>query len=269
MTNAAHPSDQELGLAAERTVYTYSWAFEGERETILDTGDALVHILDVPWFGNDGFAGRLILDPETAEQRLDAVLELSEDGCRRFVWITGPSTAPANLGDLLAARGLAPRIVWEGLALRDLSWPYPDPPGVTVHQLSADSVETYANLCIEHGKTHDETVRSERLAAARRLVESGQREAQVFIAYVDGEAAGCSVLRVEPDGIAYLRNAFTMASYQRRGVYVAMVGARLALARERGCVAAVVQAQRHSSAPILKKRGFFKVCDLVGHERVP
>ncbi|HVC81236.1 MAG TPA: GNAT family N-acetyltransferase [Chloroflexota bacterium] len=267
MSSQTQPTDQELAIAAEQTIYTYSWIYECERETLLDTGDALVHILAVPWFGDDGFAGRLVFDPETVNERLDVVLRQAGDSDRRFIWITGPSTSPANVSDLLAARGLLPRIFWDGLALRDLSWPYPEAPGVRVRQLTAESVDTYVDLCIEHDPTSDESVRAERRAAAMRLVAAGQREAQVFIAYVDGEPAGCSVLRMEPDRIAYLRNAFTLEAFRQRGVYLAMVGARLALAREHGCVAAVVQAQGHSSAPILRKRGFFKVCELVGHAR--
>lgn len=266
MSNPNQPTDQELARAAEQTLYTYSWAYESERETLLDTGDALVHILDVPWFGDDGFAGRLMFDPVTVNERLDVVLREAGDAGRRFIWITGPSTRPTNVSDLLAARGLSPRIFWEGLALRDLSWPYPEQPGVRVRQLTEESVDTYVDLCVGHDPS-DESIRAERRAAAMRLVKAGQREAQVFIAYVDGEPAGCSVLRIEPDRIAYLRNAFTKEIFRQRGVYLGMVGARLALARERGCVAAVVQAQARSSAPILKKRGFFKVCDLVGHTR--
>lgn len=267
MSEARQLSDEELALAIEETIYTYSWAYEAERETLLDTGDALVHILDVPWFGNDGFAGRLQLDETRAEERLDAVLREARDAERHFVWITGPSSRPVAIGDLLAARGLTPVIYWEGLALRDLSWPYPDPARVTVRQLDSNLVETYVDLCVGHGEGVDPAVRAERLAAAQRLVASGQREAQVFVAFVDGEAAGCSVLRIEPNGVAYLRNAFTADSFRRRGVYVAMVGARLALAREHGCTVAVVQAQAATSAPILLKRGFVKLCALVGHER--
>lgn len=267
MSNPNQPTDQELAYAAEQTIYTYSWAYECERERLLDTGDALVHILAVPWFGDDGFAGRLVFDPETVTERLDTVLRQAGDAERRFIWITGPSSRPTNLSDLLAARGLAPLVFWEGLALRDLSWPYPEAPGVRVRQLTAESVDAYVDLCVGHGPKTDDAVRVERRAAAMRLVEAGQREAQVFIAYVDGEPAGCSVLRIEPDRIAYLRNAFTLEAFRHRGVYLAMVGARLALAREHGCVAAVVQAQGHSSAPILRKRGFIKVCELVGHAR--
>jgi hypothetical protein len=256
---------EELALAAENAIYEYSWTYEGERETLLGGDHALVHLLDVPWFGNDGFAGGLRFGEGKAEQQLDAVLTEVGDAERHFVWITGPSTRPANVGELLAARGLAPVIFWEGLALEDISWPYPDPSDVVVEQLRSDNVGAYIALCLRDNT--DEAVRAERLAAANRLIGQGQREAQVFVAYVAGQPAGCSVLRVESNGIAYLRNAFTSSEFRNRGVYIAMVGARLAYAREAGCTAAVVQAQRQSSSPILKKRGFIKLCELVGHER--
>ncbi len=256
---------EELALAAENTIYDYSWEYEGERERRLGGSHALVHVLDVPWFGSAGFAGRLRFDAAHVEEQLDAVLAEVGDAERPFVWITGPSTEPAGLSDLLAARGLKPNIFWEGLGLQDITWPYPDPPGVRVEQLSDQNIEDYITLSMRDYMTDD--VRMERLAAARRLIAAGQRESSVFIAYINDEPAGCSVMRVEADGIVYLRNAFVLDAFQGRGLYVAMVGARLALARVAGCTAAVVQAQRQSSAPILKKRGFLKVCELIGHAR--
>jgi GNAT superfamily N-acetyltransferase len=256
---------EELGLAAEATIYNYSWEYEGERERRLGGSHALVHVLDVPWFGSAGFAGRLRFDEARVEEQLDAVLAEVGDADRPFVWITGPSTQPANVSELLAARGLKPGIFWEGLALQDLAWPYPVPPEVRVEQLSEQNVEDYITLSMRDYMGED--VRVERLAAARRLIADGQRQAGVFVAYYNDEPAGCSVMRVEANGIVYLRNAFVLDAFQGRGLYVAMVGARLVHARAAGCTAAVVQAQRQSSAPILKKRGFVKVCELVGHTR--
>jgi GNAT superfamily N-acetyltransferase len=256
---------EELGLAAENTIYDYSWEYEGERERRLGGSHALVHALDVPWYGSDGFAGKLRFDEDRVDEQLDEVLAEAGDAEGHFVWITGPSTQPANVSDLLARRGLLPAIFWEGLALQDISWPYADPPEVRVEQLSAENIDDYIAVSMRDYMSDD--VRIERLAAARRLIAAGQREAAVFICYFDGEPAGCSVMRVEANGIVYLRNAFVLDAFQGRGLYIAMVGARLALARAAGCVAAVVQAQRQSSAPILKKRGFVKVCELVGHSR--
>jgi GNAT superfamily N-acetyltransferase len=256
---------EELALAAENTIYEYSWAYEGEREQQLGGIHALVHVLDVPWFGSAGFGGRFHFDEAHAEEQLDALLAEVGDAERPFVWITGPSSKPANVSDLLATRGLKPTIFWEGLALQDLAWPYPDQADVRVEQLSDQNVDDYITLSMR--EYMGDEVRVERLAAARRLIAAGQCDAAVFIAYFGDDPAGCSVMRVESNGIVYLRNAFVLDAFQGRGLYVAMVRARLALARAAGCTAAVVQAQRQSSAPILKKRGFVKVCELIGHTR--
>jgi hypothetical protein len=255
-------TDEFLRQEIERTLYEYSWTWEGEREQTIDTGDALIHVLDVPWFGNHGFAGRLIFDPATVEERLDAVLAQAEAGGRSFVWITGPSTRPLDLPDRMIARGLEAPILWDGLALRDLATPFEPRPEVTVRQLSAANAEQYATLCAQ--LSPDPAVLEERLAAARRMVEAGQREAQAFLAYIDGTPISCAVLRIEPTGVAYLRNAITAPEYRGRGAYLALVAARLAYAREAGCGGAVVQAQTHTSSPILRKRGFTVCCQLRG-----
>lgn len=258
-------TDAFLAQEIERTIYEYSWAWEGEREQTIDTGDALIHVVDVPWFGNDGFAGRLVFDPATLEERLAAVLAQAEAGGRTFVWITGPSTRPLDLPERLPAHGLAAAIVWDGLALRDLTQPFEHSPEVAVRQLSDENAEEYATLCAQ--LSPDFGVREERLAAARRMIAAGQREAQAFIAYIDDRAISCAVLRIEPTGVAYLRNAITDPAYRGRGAYRALIAARLAFAREAGCGAAVVQAQTATSSPILRKRGFQVLCQLRGFIR--
>jgi GNAT superfamily N-acetyltransferase len=258
-----HPiTDEFLAREIERTIYEYSWTWEGEREQLIDTGDALIHVLDVPWFGNHGFAGRLVFEPASVEERLDTVLAQAEAGGRTFVWITGPSTRPTDLHERLIARGLEASILWDGLALRDLSQPFEHNPEGTVEPLSEANVVDYATICARFSP--DISVYDERLAAARRLLQAGQRDAQVVLARIDGTPAGSAVMRMEPTGVAYLRNAFTLPEFRGRGLYLAMIAARLAMAREAGCRAAVVQAQTHTSSPILKKRGFEALCQLRG-----
>jgi N-acetylglutamate synthase-like GNAT family acetyltransferase len=90
------------------------------------------------------------------------------------------------------------------------------------------------------------------------------QEVQIEVAHLDGEIAGFSVLRIEPNGVAYLRNAMTVPAFRNRGVYLSLVAHRLAVARTMGCTSAVLQAQAVTSAPILIKRGFKPVCRFVG-----
>lgn len=257
-------TDKALARAVESTVIDYRWQYEGERAESIDTGDALIQALKVP-AGTHGFAGRFRLEAAHAAERLDALLAQAEKGGRRFLWITSPSSEPADVSDLLVSRGIPRTIVWDGLVLRDLARPFEHGHGVTAEPLSRRNAADYARMVARD--SGEESTYGERLAAALRLVESGQSEAQVFLGRIDGQAAGCAVLRIEPGGIAYLRNAFTVREFRHRGVYLALVTARLASARAAGCTAAVVQAQIQSSSPVLRKRGFEPVCRLYGHMR--
>jgi hypothetical protein len=82
---------------------------------------------------------------------------------------------------------------------------------------------------------------------------------------LDGRPAGAVVLRLEPNGIAVIRNAFTLPQFQRRGVYLAAVARRVEVAREVGCTVAITQAISTTSSPILQKRGFRKLCELYAY----
>lgn len=258
-------SDEHLRAAIENTIDKYRWGYEGDLDRVIDTGDALLHGFENPSYAR-GFAVRFRLDPVRAQERLQEIIAQAEEGGRRYIWITGPSSEPADVSDLLVVRGLPRTIVWDGLALRDLSQRFQHGEEATAEPLSYANAEEYALMNARD--SGNEATYPERLAAAHRLIENGQREAQVWVGRVDGVAAGCAVLRVEEDGIAYLRNAFTLPEFRGRGVYLAMIEARIAFARAAGCVAAVVQAQIHSSSPVLRKRGFEPLCRLYGHMRM-
>ena len=258
-------SDEYLRTAIENTIYNYRWSYEGDLDRVVDMGDVLFQGFENPAYAR-GFAARFRLDPARAQERLQEIITLAEEGGRRYIWLTGPSSEPADVSDLLVVRGLPRTIVWDGLALRDLSQQFQHGEQVTAEPLSYANAEEYALMNAR--ESGNEATYPERLAAAHRLIENGQRNAQVWVGRVDGVAAGCAVLRVEEDGIAYLRNAFTLSEFRGRGVYLALIEARLAFARAAGCVAAVVQAQIQSSSPVLRKRGFVPLCRLYGHVRV-
>jgi len=237
-------TDEALARAVESTVIDYRWQYEGERAESIDTGDALIQALQVP-AGTHGFAGRFRLQPAHAAKRLDALIAQAEQGGRRFLWITSPSSEPADVSDLLVSRGIPRMIVWDGLVLRDLTRPFEHGHGVTAEPLSRQNADDYARMVARD--SGDESTHTERLAAALRLVESGQSEAQVFLGRIDGQAAGCAVLRIEPGGIAYLRNAFTVREFRQRGVYLALVAARLAAAPQAGLRAGVPSVRAHAA----------------------
>jgi N-acetylglutamate synthase-like GNAT family acetyltransferase len=252
-------TDQFLAQESERTFYDYSFAWEGEAEQVTDYDDVRVIQMPVPWFDVDGVVERMSFDPARVDERLDALF--AEVGDRNFWWIVGPSSQPADLTERLTARGLQVSINWDCLGLSDLTAEFPANPDVQVDPLSKDNAEEYAAFCAfeERDSARREQVIAARLAAAHRYLESPRNEAHIFLGRLDGVAASCVVLRVEPNGVAYLRNAVTLPEFRQRGLYLTLVGHRLAAARAAGCTSAVVQAQVQSSSPILRKRGFRRV----------
>lgn len=258
-------SDEFLAREAERTLLDYSWAWEGEREHVDDLGGALLRWLEVPWFGLDGMVVHISCDPTRVEQQLDALID--QVGERQCWWIVGSSAQPPDVAERLVARGFVKEIEWAGLALRDLSVPIPTNPDLVIEPLSRANAEEYAAYCAASDPSGDPRVPAERLAAAYRFVEANAPDAGIYLGRIDGTIAACVVSHIEPTGVVYLRNAETRPEFRNRGIYLSLVAHRLAVARSRGCSAAVVQAQTRSSAPILLKRGFERVTTIWGLAR--
>jgi N-acetylglutamate synthase-like GNAT family acetyltransferase len=252
-------SDAFLARQTEETFDNYSFAWEGEVEEVQDEGDVRLVHLPERWSGLDGLVVRMHLNPDGIEERLDALL--ARVGNRNYWWAIGPSSGPADLQDRLLARGLRVGVNWDCLGLSDLSVEFPANPDVRIEALSQDNAADYANFCaeVEPDQALREQARADKLVAAHRYLARPRRDAHIFLGRIDGVAASCVVLRIEPNGVAYLRNGETLPAYRNRGLYLTLVGHRLKVAREAGCTSAVVQAQIQSSSPILRKRGFRRV----------
>lgn len=82
------------------------------------------------------------------------------------------------------------------------------------------------------------------------------------IGWLDGEAVGRARVGFEWN-VAPLTGAGVLPHARRRGVYAAMLAARLDLAATAGCHTAVTKARRTQSLPILLREGF----TAIGHER--
>jgi N-acetylglutamate synthase-like GNAT family acetyltransferase len=252
-------SDQFLARQTEETFDNYSFAWEGEIEEVAGAGGVRLIHLPARWFDLDGVVTRLRLGQDGIEERLDQLL--AEIGDRNYWWVIGPSSTPLDLTERLIARGLQVTVNWDCLGLSDLSAAFPANPDVRVEALSLENAEDYAEFLAvqEQDAAMSAKVRADKLAAAHRYLERPRRDAHIFLGRLDGVAASCVVLRIEPNGVAYLRNAETLPAYRNRGLYLTLVGHRLKVAREAGCTSAVVQAQIQSSSPILQKRGFRRV----------
>ena len=99
-------------------------------------------------------------------------------------------------------------------------------------------------------------------AVSQRILGAWERDPEsvsVYVAYVDGKAASYSrneFLGAKDSPFVGLYGGSTIAEYRNRGIYTAMIAARLREAQERGKKYALVDAKQDTSMPILQKLGF-------------
>ncbi|MGW4647862.1 GNAT family N-acetyltransferase [Kitasatospora sp. NPDC004289] len=166
---------------------------------------------------------------------------------------------PAGLAEELAARGGRVKLDLEVLAA-DLGQGAPQlrEPEAEVELRWATDVDTSRDgAAVAVTGFGGELPPEDRIVAAAerngRTVAAG--EGGTLVAYVDGEAAGTAGLELV-DGVARLTGGVVAPARQRRGVYRALLAARLAYAAEHGARMVLVKANPASSGPILRRAGF-------------
>lgn len=183
------------------------------------------------------------------EAVVDATLgEYREHGIR-FRWMVGPDAAPADLGRTLEARGLHRR---DGFAVVGSTAEGPRAPdGVTLERVDATNVDEFSAVMAEGW-----SVPVARLDAYHRVVlaDPGQRQ-RLWLARVEGRAVAGAAYFALPRS-AYLMGGVVLPGFRGRGLYRALVAARMADARRRGLGLATSQAMGDTSFPILRGLGF-------------
>ena len=175
------------------------------------------------------------------------------------VWVR--MDAPEGLDALLAGRGGVPEETLDVLAL-DLTAGVPDlgqvsaPAEVEVRwQTDVATAREAAAVWVDvfGGAVPDDAEIARRAAASAESFARG--EEAVAVASVEGRAAGHGGVSVV-DGVARLWDGGVRADARRRGVYRAVLRARLAWAVEQGATMALVKGRVETSGPILRRAGF-------------
>ncbi len=189
-----------------------------------------------------------LLDEQGADAMIDAAVATYRDLGLKFRWNAGPGSGPADLSERLERRGLAPS--WgRGMAR---STDDRGPLGSVV-EVDDTTVDDYTHV-MAAGWNADAAVL---LALHRHVLAEGRQ--CLFLGYCDGvPAAAASYVPFERS--AFLMGGVVLANYRGRGLYRALVQARLAHARARGIALATSHAREATSAPILEKIGFETVC---------
>ncbi len=166
-------------------------------------------------------------------------------------------SAPAGLEEALLGRGA--ELVDTGDVL-PMALPAdvkaPDVPGLEVRWLTAPDVARDANtigVSVFDGSTASDDELARRAAAYRGTVAAGT--GGVVVGYLDGTPVAVAGVEIV-DGVAQLWGGGVLEAYRGRGVYRALVAARMTYAAEQGATMALTQGRVATSSPILQRLGF-------------
>ncbi|MCC6622751.1 MAG: GNAT family N-acetyltransferase [Deltaproteobacteria bacterium] len=211
-----------------------------------------------PSFRQGGFneVAHAVLDEREADAVIDRTIAGYRDRGIRFRWTVGPDSAPADLAERLARRGLVRSLsramVRSTAPLANLALA----PGVSVEPVDAHNVEAYTEVMAAGWGADPEPLRR-----VHALVLGAPSSHRLTLGRVDGQPAGAAgqVLFARS---TYLLGAVVLPAFRRRGLYAALVAARLDLARAAGLDLATSLARAETSAPLLERLGFQTVSEV-------
>jgi GNAT superfamily N-acetyltransferase len=172
----------------------------------------------------------------------------------KFRWSVGPGSAPADLGERLARRGLVAS--WgRGMARSTSAPPQADDPAIRIVEVDATTIDAFSQVTAR-GWDLELTPTAELHA---QILAAPGRKQHLFLAYHRGEPAATASYFAFPRS-AYLLGGVVLPQHRGRGLYRALVAARLGHAQARGISLATTHARESSSAPILERLGFATIC---------
>jgi len=194
---------------------------------------------------------------QVADDEADAAIDAAIAEYRRlgiaFRWPVAPGSRPHDLAERLTRRGLVASMV-RGMA-RSTADPPRAPAGAVVEQVDERSADQFTSVMAE-GWASDA---GELAAVQAAIFSQPERSHRLFLARWDGEPAAVASYVAFPRS-AYLLGGVTLPRFRGKGLYRALVAARMRDAAARGLTLATSQAREGSSAPILERMGFRTVC---------
>lgn len=200
-----------------------------------------------------------VLPPHEVEPAIDRVLDDYRERGAVVRWYVGPDWRPLDFGERLARRGLARSEVW-GMARAIAGAPIEVPDAVEHVAGEGEGLEALSDV-MARGWSADRTI-IHRLHRAQLAHPAGR--VRFYLARVDGVPAGAGGYIVASERTAYLVGAVVLPEFRGRGLYRALVDARIEDARRRGLTLAVSHASATTSGPILARMGFATIARIAG-----
>jgi predicted GNAT family acetyltransferase len=201
---------------------------------------------------------KTLLTFENADTTIQTLLDQFIEMNVSLGWMVSDSTTPSDLTERLEKAGFAKAEEFAGMSL-----------GISTHSIIANPAVRVRKAEKSDGKFISGLYQRGYpipKAFADVIVKIAELAGgDNYLAYVeDAEepvaVASMQFLREQP--IVLLGGAATLPEYRGRGIYTSLVAKRLDDARDKGMQAAVMQADRSSSAPITKKLGFVERCSM-------
>jgi hypothetical protein len=181
-----------------------------------------------------------------------------------FSWTIGPRTTPSNLTPRLEAAGIQPGTQMAGLAYRDISKEFPCDPNILVKEILHTDTEGASKIVSVAAAGFEMPEELCQLFTDAYLSPSSIR-IRGYLAYApeatEPESFAAAIYLPDIPKVL-LSGAATVPEGRGKGLYQALVARRLRDAQAFRIEAAIIQAVRTTSAPILMKRGFEEVCGL-------
>jgi GNAT superfamily N-acetyltransferase len=205
--------------------------------------------------------GSVRVDAGDADGVIEQVQEhFRSRGCA-YQWFFPPTRAtPSDLGAPLEQAGIAKAGEAAGLYVTDFEVdvePNPDIEVIAAH--GGDRMQDLLRVFTDGFPIPPEVAS---LMVDWMVALDGRH----YVAYLDGQAISAAVMFAIPKKpIAVFQGAATLPEHRGKGAYSALLHRRLRDAAAVGMEAAVLQADRATSAPICAAYGFHELIDLVVH----
>jgi GNAT superfamily N-acetyltransferase len=171
-------------------------------------------------------------------------------------WILDPETQPGDFADHLARHGVTLEAEAAVMVLPiDAVIDNPDVPGLQLHDALADA-EAFRTADAVNSEAFESPPRDESALETRRANQLAAGNRRVVLATIDGEPAGSAGMTVFRPAGAIINGGAVRSKFRGRGIYRAMVVARLEMARAAGIEGGITVWGGDMSAPILAKLGF-------------
>lgn len=200
---------------------------------------------------------RCVVDERDIERVIDETL--AHYAGRRFRWSVMPGSKPDDLGERLARRGLMRS---ESIGMARATTPAIDAPaGMEVVRVDAAGVDEFTRVMAEGWEKDPAEI------APLHRFSIGDPRQRFYVGRVDGETAGCANYG-NCGTSAYLIGGVVLPRFRGRGLYRALIAARLADAAAEAIPLAVTHARAETSAPMLAHLGFETVCTFASYSPV-